>query len=75
MKELYKPKHGEEGTYREFTGHWTPELTYTGDRSGSDVYCAYCDTWNTVEGTNILFSVIGNCKYCGASFCEESKTS
>lgn len=65
------PKHGDRGEYREFIGHWTPELSYTGDKCGRDIYCANCNTWNTVEGTHLLFTVMGNCKNCGTSFYKE----
>jgi hypothetical protein len=54
-----KPKHGAEGQYREF-------ISAEKDRCGCDIYCSYCDHWNTVLNTNILFSVIGRCKNCNA---------
>lgn len=62
-----KPRHGEQGQHRAFVGVWKG-TNYTGDREGRDIYCAFCDYWNTVHGTGILFSVTGNCKVCGASF-------
>jgi hypothetical protein len=62
------PTHGSEGEYRRFFGKWDENLQYSGDRFGCDVYCGKCNHWNTVEGTNILFSVCGNCKNCGERF-------
>lgn len=62
-----KPKHGDKGEYRMFTGTWNNNLQYSGDRSGCDIYCEYCDHWNTVEGTHLLFQ-FENCKNCNNSF-------
>lgn len=59
-----KSKHGQVGEYHMFIGSWNG-TDYSGDRGGNDIYCGYCQTWNTVEGTNILFSVVGKCKNCG----------
>ena len=67
MKTLTKPAHGSSGEHRTFIGKWLG-TNYTGDRMGNDVYCAVCDNYSTVEGTNILYSIAGNCKHCGASF-------
>lgn len=65
-----KPKHGSNGKYNMFIGKWNG-TDYSGDRAGCDIYCAYCNHWNTVEGTNILFSVIGVCKNCGKSLSDK----
>lgn len=63
-----KPQHGDQGQHREFLGYWREDNTYSGDRLGCDIYCANCNYWSTVKGTNILFSVVGNCKNCGKTF-------
>ncbi len=65
-----KQEHGQEGKHRVFIGKWDENLQYSGDREGNDIYCGNCDTWNTVEGTNILFSVVGECKKCCHRFCD-----
>lgn len=65
-----KPAHGQRGDHREFIGKWDVNIQYSGDREGCDIYCGNCDTWNTVEGTNILYSVVGKCKKCGHPFRE-----
>lgn len=68
------PPHGTSGKHRQFIGKWnTDNLTYSGDRLGSDIYCANCNHWNTVKNTNILFSIVGNCKKCGTSFYKEKQ--
>lgn len=56
-----QPKHGDRGTYRQF---YSKER----DRFGHDLWCACCNTWNTVEGTGVMFSLLGKCKNCGAPF-------
>lgn len=69
-----KPKHGQEGEYRMFYGEWVADANmismpyYTGDRGGCDIYCANCNHWNTVKNTNILYSVVGECKNCKTKF-------
>lgn len=53
------PTHGQRGQFQMFYGK-------DRDRGGHDLYCGCCNTWNTVEGTRIWFSLIGECKHCGA---------
>lgn len=56
-----QPQHGQRGTFRVFDD----KRAY---RQGHDLYCACCNTWNTVEGTSVMFSLLGQCKNCGAPF-------
>jgi len=65
-----KPKHGDNGEYRQFVGIWNNNLTYSGDRFGRDIYCAKCNNWNTVKDTPLLFQFM-NCKKCNTSFLEK----